>query len=472
MKKLIIWSIAITSCVLFTPHTIAAENSAITIYLTGDSTTQYYEISEYPREGWGQNFQKFFDDNVIVDNCAVGGSTIESFMEKGYLNNILQRADSNDYVFIQFGYNDNDPGPGHVSIDEYGTYLVRYIDMIEECGATPVILSPNNLGFWWEDGKCFQESLSEYANECERVAETENVIFIDAGHLEFVKWNEMAGSGPNSSDTTELHPEIVQSMYNYCEDLESSFTPYAHTDYVHFKHSGAAAVAEIIAEEIRSKIPNLAEHMVTYKFIDIENHWAKDNIELIQELGLIDGVDNRNFSPEKPVTKAEYLKMIMNALGIPGHAFREGECLDATAYDWFGPYLQGALDKNLIPDGMINDLSIRQETKILKEETANAEQIDITLNIYSGSYNGNHEITREEVMALTAQCLKNSNIVDTFPDVELDFDDIMDVSESYIQSVEECVSIGIIEGDGGSLNPDAYLTRAEAATIMSRILDL
>src|SRR5699024_9372824 len=44
-----------------------------TVYLLGDSTMQTYDPYWAPQAGWGQFYDQFLSDRVIVDNRSIGG---------------------------------------------------------------------------------------------------------------------------------------------------------------------------------------------------------------------------------------------------------------------------------------------------------------------------------------------------------------------------------------------------------------
>ena len=50
-------------------------------------------------------------------------------------------------------------------------------------------------------------------------------------------------------------------------------------------------------------------------FSDIDEHWAKSYILDAAEKGIISGYPDGTFLPDKPVTRAEFTKMVNNALG-------------------------------------------------------------------------------------------------------------------------------------------------------------
>ena len=93
-----------------------------TIFLAGDSTVKTYKDAQYIA-GWGQYLEYFLTDNVTVKNCAQGGRSSRSFINEGRLydienstytfsenggNSIGDEIKVGDYLFIQFGHNDDD----------------------------------------------------------------------------------------------------------------------------------------------------------------------------------------------------------------------------------------------------------------------------------------------------------------------------------------------------------------------------
>jgi hypothetical protein len=75
-----------------------------TIFLAGDSTVtdQPYE----PGASWGQMLPRFFKPVVAIANHAESGETLKSFISGLRLAKILCEIISGDYLFIQFGHND------------------------------------------------------------------------------------------------------------------------------------------------------------------------------------------------------------------------------------------------------------------------------------------------------------------------------------------------------------------------------
>ena len=202
-------------------------------------------------------------------------------------------------------------------------------------------------------------------------------------------------------------------------------------------------------------------------FTDISGHWAEATIIDLADRGIVNGVSATEFNPNGTVTRAEFLKMAMEAMKIGTVTARNGECLDARSSDWYAPYLQSALDKGLIPENMIAGYSLdvkRQEDGTIKA-------------YYSGAFNGYIPIMREE-MAVIAQCMyqytRNANTMKSMKTGEdMPFTDADNISGWEHEAVKLAYAQGFIDGMGdGTFAPQAAMTRAEAATIISRMLNV
>ena len=99
-------------------------DAAPTIFLAGDSTVKTYEDGQYIA-GWGQYLDYFLDESIEVVNAAQGGRSTRSFINEGRLydiddpnynysfsqnggNSIESTISEGDFLFIQFGHNDDD----------------------------------------------------------------------------------------------------------------------------------------------------------------------------------------------------------------------------------------------------------------------------------------------------------------------------------------------------------------------------
>jgi lysophospholipase L1-like esterase len=143
----------------------------VKIVLVGDSTVA-------TEGGWGPGFCADMTANVTCVDDALNGRSTKSFIDEGAWDKAL--AEHGDYYLIQFGHNDQKPDAARHTDPEttYAANLERYIHDAEKIGAVPVILSPLARRTF-RDGKPSNADLELYANAARRVAEQNNVTFID-----------------------------------------------------------------------------------------------------------------------------------------------------------------------------------------------------------------------------------------------------------------------------------------------------
>ena len=91
----------------------AAQKTPITIFLAGDSTMAAKLPEKRPETGWGEMLgQHFKDGKVVIDNRAQNGRSTKTFISEGRWQAIVDAVKKGDYVFIQFGHNDESKEKG------------------------------------------------------------------------------------------------------------------------------------------------------------------------------------------------------------------------------------------------------------------------------------------------------------------------------------------------------------------------
>src|SRR6185436_19442040 len=113
------------------------EKKKIKIFMAGDSTMSIKETKAYPETGWGMPFVYFWDSSVTVVNRAKNGRSTKSFINEGLWKTIYDEAGAGDYVFIQFGHNDEskDKGERYATPDTFRMNLVRFVKETRSKGA-------------------------------------------------------------------------------------------------------------------------------------------------------------------------------------------------------------------------------------------------------------------------------------------------------------------------------------------------
>lgn len=222
---------------------------AIHVYLIGDSTCATKDLArQNPERGWGHMFQPLFDGSVAVENHATNGRSSRSFREEGRWEPVYEKLRPGDYVFIEFGHNDQKIGTVRFAAPEtYADNLRRYIREVREKGAVPVLLSPI-VRRHFSDG-VLEDTHGEYLDAVRTVAAEERVAFIDAEKLTR-EW--VAGLGDDSS----------KRFFMWVEPGCCPLYPDGREDNTHLNVHGARAVARMIAAELEHAAPDLARRLV------------------------------------------------------------------------------------------------------------------------------------------------------------------------------------------------------------------
>ena len=195
-------------------------------------------------------------------------------------------------------------------------------------------------------------------------------------------------------------------------------------------------------------------------FSDTRGHWAEEIINTLADAGIVNGVGDGRFNPDGTVTRAEFLRMALGAAGIEETSYRNGECLDVRANDWFAPYVQSALDKGLIPEGMISGYS----AQISGDEV-----------IFGGTFSADTPIKREEMAYITQSVyqysLEEGDLQDLELPMDMPFEDVSAISRWAIEGVKYAYTNELIFGmDNGTFAPKNTATRAQAASIINNLL--
>lgn len=118
-------------------------NSLPTVFLVGDSTVT--DQTREPGASWGQMLPRWFRPDVAIANHAESGETLKSFITGLRLAKVLSQIRRGDYLFIQFGHNDEKeswPQTYAEARSTYQAYLRVYVAEARLRGAVPVLVTP------------------------------------------------------------------------------------------------------------------------------------------------------------------------------------------------------------------------------------------------------------------------------------------------------------------------------------------
>lgn len=229
---------------------VVAPKTKIKVWLIGDSTCANKEIKAFPETGWGMPFRYFFDSTVVVDNRALNGRSTKSFIQEGHWKPVLDNLNEGDYVFIQFGHNDEvQTKRASTTESEFKTNLIRYVSETRSKKAIPVLITPVARRSFDSSGNVVGTH-EIYSAIVRTVAKEQSVPLIDLDK-------------ESQAFLQKVGPETSKLFYNQLEAGEHPNYPNGVHDNTHFSELGARKMAEIVLHDIRELQLNLAKRIAS-----------------------------------------------------------------------------------------------------------------------------------------------------------------------------------------------------------------
>ncbi|NEN85356.1 fibronectin type III domain-containing protein, partial [Paenibacillus elgii] len=179
-------------------------------------------------------------------------------------------------------------------------------------------------------------------------------------------------------------------------------------------------------------------------FKDVERHWAQQAVNDMGSRLVVSGVSQGAFHPDQDITRAEFAAILIRGLGFKA---KEGAqpFSDVERKDWFAGAVGTAYAYNLI--GGFED----------------------------GTFRPNEKITREQAMTIMARAMTITGLsAKTSPTSEPllnSFADAGTVSDWAKSGISDALQSGLLSGRSSTeLAPKAFITRAEVAVIVQRLL--
>ncbi|RJE85216.1 DUF4855 domain-containing protein [Paenibacillus sp. 1011MAR3C5] len=178
-------------------------------------------------------------------------------------------------------------------------------------------------------------------------------------------------------------------------------------------------------------------------FNDLGKHeWAREAIEELAERGIVQGtsIDNGTFSPANPVTRADFILMLVNMLDL------RAEFASTFADVKPGDYYYDAV-------------SI-------------AKQLGIVSGVNEGSFAPRDPVSRQDALVMLTRALQTTRAIKpSVSDTALEgFRDASQIAPYAADSVATMLKHGLVTGSNGYMKPKNTTSRAEAATFLYRAL--
>ena len=226
--------------------TVEPETSAVTVFLCGNSTV--VDQGREPWASWGQMFPVWFDDKVCVANYGESGLTAASFLAQNRLEKILSCIRPGDYVFCEFGHNDEkEKGPGTGAWYHFSVNLKKYVDMVRSKGGNIIFCTPTVRRFFEKDGT-LRNTHGEFPAAMKAVAQRENVPLIDLNAMTKTLFEAM---GEGGSKHLLVHYKLGSFPWQ-----EKEFA-----DNTHFNPFGAFEVSKCIVMGLKQLNSPLLQYL-------------------------------------------------------------------------------------------------------------------------------------------------------------------------------------------------------------------
>lgn len=263
-----------------------SEKRVITIFTIGDSTMANKSlVGGNPERGWGQMLSRYFSADIVIDNHAVNGRSSKSFIDEGRWDKVLEKLKKGDYVFIQFGHNDEksdekrhtDPGT------TFDANLKRFVEEARAKGAIPVLFNSivrRNFGKTNADAVAqavvqddIREGIDPNAPQAEEKAGARLIdthgAYLDSPRnvareldVPFVDLNRI------THDLVErMGPETSKQLFVWVAPNTVPALPDGREDNTHLNVRGAATVAWLAVQEVIKVVPALKPYVRHYDFV-------------------------------------------------------------------------------------------------------------------------------------------------------------------------------------------------------------
>ena len=173
------------------------------------------------------------------------------------------------------------------------------------------------------------------------------------------------------------------------------------------------------------------------KFNDLSNHkWAEKAIMDLAHAGIVKGTSNTTYSPAANITRADFVLYMVNAFKFKG--YNKSEFKDINGNEYYAEAVAIAADR-----GIVNGVS-------------------------TYAFAPNNAIKRCDMMVIIHRALKAYGINLKVGSVSMP--DMNTVPAYAQEAVKALIGAELVNGKSGKVEPNAYVTRAEVAALISRLV--
>ena len=175
------------------------------------------------------------------------------------------------------------------------------------------------------------------------------------------------------------------------------------------------------------------------KFTDVpSSHWASTSISKMADKGIMSGIGNNLFAPSQQLSNAEFITMLVRQF--------YSDKLGTEGGTWYAPFMAAAKSANILTGTNVG---------------SNESLATSTINRY--------DMAQLMYNVMSKKGIQIPSNVDTSK-----ISDWGKIPQEYQQAVSVCYNMGMLSGvdNKGTFNGTGVMDRAQAAVVMSRLLEV
>lgn len=254
-----------------------------------------------------------------------------------------------------------------------------------------------------------------------------------------------SGGGGSSDRDRDSRSTTTQSS----QTTSQSKSPNNNQDAVNVNETNIPLEQTKLSEKQAQIVERLKEIQKTtqtqeVEYTDIQNHWARQDIQDMVNMKLQYGVDDKRFKPNDKITRGMFVTILSRIKDIQKDKYQDKIFEDVEQ----GKYYQSAVNW--------------------------AKQNKIANGISENKFAPDSQITREQIAVMIVNFAKyigydldgNTQNLPKYQDEHL-------ISGYALESVNMLRQSGLMTGDeNGRFNPKGYATRAEVSSVLNRMIKM
>lgn len=175
-------------------------------------------------------------------------------------------------------------------------------------------------------------------------------------------------------------------------------------------------------------------------FADVTGHWAQNAVETLAAKEIVNGMSGVRFEPDARLTRAQFTKMLLGAMGISQTEKVSGVFRDVPESHWSSGWVEAAAELGVVRGS-------------------------------DGSFRPDDQLTREQMVVMLIRALGEEKAALAY-DQTIAFHDADDISVWAYGYAALAAEMGLVQGSEGLFSPTSVSTRAQAAAVIYRMMDM